>query len=231
MAGPTKIEIVEKVITKMLEKGITPIFDGPGLILVDEAGNKVVDFSQGLGPISADLTMMTKLEQANRTVSSLVRVRISDNQMLALCSFCSHIGDQNFARSGVLRQLNNENYQLVPGALLRWRKGAPEPGTEPEVRLDFQHRREFEAELFTTPDIVKIEFDIEGQNQATWKQLTAMLKKRKQEAMDEILAGQARGEYLDFGDLSRLINNGDPVVGRPVDPDEKPPGPDMPTAY
>ena len=49
--------------------------------------------------------------------------------------------------------------------------------------------------------------------------------------MDEILAGQARGEYLDFGDLSRLINNGDPVVGRPVDPDEKPPGPDMPTAY
>ena len=62
MAGPTKIEIVEKVITKMLEKGITPIFDGPGLILVDGAGNKVVDFSQGLGPISADLTMMTKLE-------------------------------------------------------------------------------------------------------------------------------------------------------------------------
>lgn len=212
MAGPSKIEILEKVITKLVQKGITPIFDGPSIILVDEAGNKMVDFTNGLGPVGADLTMMTKLEMAYQTVRSLVRARLSDNQTLAIVSFCSHIGNQNFAKSGVLRLLNDENYSFVPGALLRWRTGSTEPGEPAEVRLDFQHRREFEAELFTTPDIVKIEFNIEGKNDATWKQLTAMLRKRKQEAMGTILEGQTKGDYLEFGDLSKLLNPTNDIV-------------------
>ena len=206
MAGTSKIEILEKVITKIVEKGITPVFDGPGIILIDEAGNKMVDFTNGLGPIGADLTMMTKLEMAYENVKSLVRTRISDNQTLALVSFCSHIGVQNFSKSGVLRFVNDENYSFVPGALLRWRLGSADQGEPAEVRLDFQHRREFESELFTTPDIVKIEFNIEGKNNATWKQLTAMLRKRKQEAMGTILEGQIVGDYLEFGDLSKLLN-------------------------
>lgn len=213
MAGPSKIEILEKVITKLVQKGITPIFDGPSIILVDEAGNKMVDFTNGLGPVGADLTMMTKLEEASTTVKRLVRVPISDNQMLALTSFCSHIGSTNFSRSGVLRSLNYENYSLVPTALLQWRIGSANPNEPAEVRLDFQHRREFEAELFTTPDIVKIEFNIEGENKKTWKQLTAMLKKRKQEAMGTILEGQMVGNYLEFGDLSKLLNPTNDIVG------------------
>jgi hypothetical protein len=208
MAGTSKIEILEKVITKLVQKGITPVFDGPSIILVDEAGNKMVDFTNGLGPVGSDLTMMTKLEIGYQTVRSLVRTRISDNQTLALVSFCSHIGNENFANSGVLRLINDENYSFVPGALLRWRMGNADQGEPAEVRLDFQHRREFESELFTTPDIVKIEFNIEGKNEATWKQLTAMLRKRKQEAMGTILEGQVVGDYLEFGDLSELLNSG-----------------------
>jgi hypothetical protein len=208
MAGTSKIEILEKVITKLVQKGITPVFDGPSIILVDEAGNKMVDFTNGLGPVGSDLTMMTKLEIGYQTVRSLVRTRISDNQTLALVSFCSHIGNENFANSGVLRLINDENYSFVPEALLRWRMGNADQGEPAEVRLDFQHRREFEAELFTTPDIVKIEFNIEGKNEATWKQLTAMLRKRKQEAMGTILEGQVVGDYLEFGDLSELLNSG-----------------------
>ena len=90
--------------------------------------------------------------------------------------------------------------------------GQTNPDEPAEVRLDFQHRREFEAELFTTPDIVKIEFSIEGENKKTWKQLTAMLKKRKQEAMGTILEGQMVGNYLEFGDLSKLLNRTNDIV-------------------
>jgi len=220
MSGPGKLEILEKIITKFVEKGITPVFDGPSIILIDKSGNKLVDFTNGLGPIGSDLTMMTKLEEASSVVKALVRVPLSDNQMLAITSFCSHIGGENFGRSGVLRQLNNKNYVLVPEALLRWRVGSVNPNEPAEVRLDFQHRREFESELFTTPDIVKIDFNIEGENKATWKQLTARLKKRKQEAMGVLLEGQVKGNYLEFGDLSKLINNGpSDLTGKSQDTD------------
>ncbi len=237
MAKPSEMEVLKAVVEGLVKEGITPIFDGPSIILMDKKGNKVINFANGLGPIGLNLTMMTKLQSGSRTVKKYVKVPICENQLLALSSFCSHIGPTNFIKSGVLRELNNKRYNVIPKMLQRWRTGQVGESKTPKVRRDFIHRRQFEAELFTTPDIVKIEFNIDDMDsKVTWKQLTAKLRRLTREALQELRTRQANGELLEFGDISNLIRLNDKinnpldeiVIGGPVDPGYKPPAVPMP---
>tara|TARA_B100000900_G_C20601412_1_gene725831 strand:- start:6462 stop:7187 length:726 start_codon:yes stop_codon:yes gene_type:complete len=237
MAKPDEFTVLKEIVKGLLKNGITPIFDGPSIILMDKKGNKVIDFSNGLGPVGLNLTMMSKLQSASKFVKQHVQVPICENQLLALASFCSHIGHNNFAKSGVLRELNNKNYNIIPQMLQRWRTGQVGTSQRPKVRQDFIHRRQFEAELFTTPDLVKIEFDPDDMDtKVTWKQLTAKLRRLTREALQELTARQAKGELLEFGDLSNLIKLAtqlenpldEIVIGGPVDPGFRPPEVPMP---
>lgn len=79
-------------------------------------------------------------------VNSQVNVPITQNQFDALVSFAFNVGEKNFKRSSVLRNLNNRQFAKAADSLLAWNrsKGRVLPGL---VR-----RRKAERALFLTPD-------------------------------------------------------------------------------
>lgn len=191
-SGVTNKDLFTKVVSGLKQKGITPIVDGPSIILVDDKGNKVVDFSNGIGPVGINLTAMSQAKEAEQTVQALVKVVISDFQFVSLVSFIGHIGSGNFAGSSVLRQLNAGNYPRVPNMIMRWRTGALSPKATAVVKQDYVDRRLFEAELFTTPDWVNFDYKPSEGSSLTWAQLTTELKEAKKLALEEI-----RGKGID----------------------------------
>ena len=64
--------------------------------------------------LEADLT------EAERAVSALVKVPLTDNQFSALVSFVFNAGEGAFAKSTMLRKLNEGGYGLVPAYLRSW---------------------------------------------------------------------------------------------------------------
>ena len=191
-SGTTNKDLFTKVVAGLKQKGITPIVDGPSIILVDDKGNKVVDFSNGIGPVGINLTAMSQAKESENTIKSLVKVVISDFQFVSLISFIGHIGSRNFAGSSVLRQLNAGNYERVPNMIMKWRTGALSPNATAVVKQDYVDRRLFEAELFTTPDWVNFDYKPSEGSSLTWSQLTTELKEAKKLALEEI-----RGKGID----------------------------------
>lgn len=61
-------------------------------------------------------------ETANKAVSDLVRVPLTDGQRFALVSFVFNLGRSRLATSTLLRLLNAGDYSSVPAQLLRWNK-------------------------------------------------------------------------------------------------------------
>ena len=169
----------------LAEKNIDLTVDGPSLIFTDKkTGTKVVDISNGIGPIGTQLGLQSTLEQTKVDVSELVIVDLSDNQLLALVSFASHIGIRNFANSELLVKLNEGNYIAVPRLMKRWRTGKVGANSRPQVREDYIQRREYEIELFTTPDWLNLspkELGCETtEKNASFKQLRNALKFAKE---------------------------------------------------
>ena len=60
------------------------------------------------------------LAQAERAIDRLVHVPLTDNQFSALVSFVFNEGEAAFARSTLLRKLNEGGYGLVPACLKSW---------------------------------------------------------------------------------------------------------------
>ena len=187
-SGVTNKDLFIDVVGGLKQKGITPIVDGPSIILVDDKGNKVVDFSNGIGPVGINLTAMSQAKESENTIHALVKVVISDFQFVSLVSFISHIGSRNFAGSSVLRQLNAGNYERVPNMIMKWRTGALSSNASAVVKQDYVDRRLFEAELFTTPDWVNFDYKPTQGSSLTWSQLTTELKEAKKLALEEIRA-------------------------------------------
>lgn len=205
--GVTNRDLFVKVVAGLKEKGITPIIDGPSIILVDDKGNKIIDFNNGIGPIGINLTAMSQSKESENSIHALVKVPISDFQFVALVSFINHIGPVNFAGSSVLRQLNQENYHRVPSMIMKWRSGAISPNASAIVKQDYVDRRLFEAELFTTPDWVNFDYNPGEGASLTWPQLTTELKEAKKKALEELTnkgIDPSTGEqYLDEKPVSK----------------------------
>jgi hypothetical protein len=125
---------------------------GVSYIYIDQNGNKLVDFSRGIGPIGATLGLVVDLNETWRSVRGFISVEVSENQTLALSSFALGIGTEAFKRSNVLQVLNQGKYSEVPRFMRGWVLLPPEPGAEPVRNAGLVERRRFEASLFQTPD-------------------------------------------------------------------------------
>lgn len=87
------------------------------------------------------------MSEAAAAVDRLVEVELNENQRNALISLVFNIGESAFARSQLVRRVN-ENYRTVTAAeFLRWRHFRNESGSM-EVSRGLQLRREQEAFLF-----------------------------------------------------------------------------------
>jgi len=81
--------------------------------------------------------LKSDLKWCSEAVESSIKVPLTQNQFDALYSLCFNIGGTNFAKSTVVRKLNEKDYQGAADAILMWNK--------PEV---LQKRRERERALF-----------------------------------------------------------------------------------
>lgn len=70
------------------------------------------------------------LDSKIAAVESVVKVPMSDNQWIALCSFCFNVGVGAFTGSELLWKLNSGNYAGAADEFLRWKyqKGKELPG-------------------------------------------------------------------------------------------------------
>lgn len=72
--------------------------------------------------VEAETLLCTDILEAERAVTNLVRVPLTDNQFAALVSFVFNVGPGAFAKSTLLRKLNAGDYDAVPSELARWNK-------------------------------------------------------------------------------------------------------------
>jgi len=68
----------------------------------------------------AEQLLEADLTEAEQAVAALIKVPLTDNQFSALVSFVFNEGADAFARSTLLRKLNEGGYSLVPACLKSW---------------------------------------------------------------------------------------------------------------
>jgi uncharacterized protein (DUF2345 family) len=144
-------------INKLADSGISVIADGPGAIYEDLAGNKLVDFSTGIGPIGATLGAVSDLNKTYDQISGAIQTPLSSNQKLAVTNFAQSIGTEQFLNSNVLSAINEgkttqEKYGAVPRLMQGWTVAASSPGQAPQQQASLGGQRKYEASLWQCPD-------------------------------------------------------------------------------
>lgn len=86
--------------------------------------------------------LLADLNKYEEAVKRSVKVELTDNQFSALVSFCYNVGPANFAKSSVLKAVNDRRFDLVPSRLALWNKGGG------KVLKGLVARRSAEADLF-----------------------------------------------------------------------------------
>lgn len=94
----------------------------------------------------AEAWLQEDIAVAEEAVDRLVDYHLSNNQFSALCSFVFNIGETQFAKSAVLRDINNGDFDDVPAHMALWKFGGG------QVLKGLIKRRRMEGELWEMPD-------------------------------------------------------------------------------
>ena len=122
------------VARKINEKGLNLIKEFEGLKLTayrdvkgiltigyGHTGEDVVE-GQKISAAQAEMLLKNDVDDAERGVTKLVRVLLTDNQYSALVSFTYNIGINALAKSTLLKYLNQGGFTEAADQLLRWNK-------------------------------------------------------------------------------------------------------------
>lgn len=90
----------------------------------------------------ADAFLRADLAKVAASIDPLITVPVTDNQFGALVSFAFNVGTSAFAKSTLLKKLNQGKYEAVPGELARWNKN------DGKVMAGLVNRRAAEAGLW-----------------------------------------------------------------------------------
>ena len=149
-------------VNRLKEFGIEVTNDNGSLIYTDSLGNKLVDFSNGIGPIGASLATQSELTKTFNNIKNAINVPISDNQAQALAYFAKDIGEENFRNSNVVTALNEGKYNEIPRLMMQWSLGpelgstTPTPEDQLVYRQDISDMRYFQGQIFQSPDNLDI---------------------------------------------------------------------------
>lgn len=94
--------------------------DTGGVFTLGFGHTKGVKPGDTCNPLQAEYWLEQDLMEAEAAVSKLVTVPLTDNQFSALVVFVFNIGQGQFAKSTLLRKLNEGGYALVPACLKSW---------------------------------------------------------------------------------------------------------------
>lgn len=96
----------------------------------------------------AEKLLLKDLERFEAAIERLVTVPLNDNQFAALVSWAFNVGEGAVAKSTLIRKLNAEDYDAVPGELARWNKAGG------KVLAGLSNRRAAEAGLWANGEFV-----------------------------------------------------------------------------
>jgi len=91
--------------------------DTSGIWTIGYGHTRGVKPGDSIGIERAEQLLEADLAEADGAVARLVRVPLTDNQFSALVSFVFNAGEGAFAKSTLLRKLNEGGYGLVPACL------------------------------------------------------------------------------------------------------------------
>src|SRR4051812_49352160 len=94
--------------------------DTSGIWTIGYGHTKGVKPGDSIGAARAEQLLKADLMEAEQAVETLVTVPLTDNQFSALVSFVFNLGEAAFARSTLLKKLNQGGYGLVPVCLKSW---------------------------------------------------------------------------------------------------------------
>ena len=175
-------------VNKLKELGIDVINDNGSLIYRDSLGNTLVDFTNGVGPVTSALAVQSEIAKTYNSIKNNINVPINKNQVQALASFAKDIGEENFLNSNVLQALNEGKYNEVPRLMAQWSLGPPVGATTPTpknsliYRQDLNDKRYFQGQVFQSPDNLDIgppAGTLDGE--LTAKQMADIIKARREE--------------------------------------------------
>lgn len=85
-------------------------------------GTEPEEFRKGLTVAQGESLLRKDMAKAERAVTALVSVDITDNQYAALCDFVYNVGSGNFSRSTLRTVINDGEFDRVAYQLGRWIK-------------------------------------------------------------------------------------------------------------
>ena len=159
------------------ENGITMPVDGE-MIFQDKYGNKIVDFSGGIGPVGATLGLVADLNETYSQIADDITVPLHENGRLALTSFANSIGTESFAGSRLAEYVNNPaQHRNVGREMQKWILDKPGGVIDPVL----VGRRQYESQLWQSPDEMDTNFQELPDGGVPWNLLADMLKSRREE--------------------------------------------------
>ena len=167
----------QDLVNKLKAHGIEMPVDGES-IFVDKFGNKLVDFSGGIGPVGATLGLVGDMNKIYSDISSDIEVPVHENGKLALTSFAQSIGTEAFANSRLKDYVNDPSkHNLVGREMQKWILDKPGGKVDPVL----QGRRLYESQLYQSPDEMDIDFGDLPDGGVSWGDLAEMIKTQREE--------------------------------------------------
>ncbi len=116
-----------------------------GVLTIGYGHTKGVTPSMQINNESAERLLEIDIAIVANSIRKLLKVDLNDNQVQALVSFVFNIGSGNFAKSTLLKKINNKDFKGASSEFSKWvyAKGKQLPGL---VR-----RRKAEKDLFNEP--------------------------------------------------------------------------------
>lgn len=172
--------------------GISVIQDGPSIIFEDKSGNRIVDVSNGIGPVGETLGAVSELSTSYENVKGSITAPLSENQALAVGSFARSVGEETFRNSNVLTAINAEDYAQVPRLMQQY--SYTPLGDDPSSLFGdntAQGMRDYEGSLFQSPDSVALDIDLAKiqPGEITYSQMSSLLDQERNKYTDNLQNG------------------------------------------
>lgn len=85
-----------------------------------QLGGEPIRWSEGLTDTEVNAILSADVSQVERAIALWVRVPLSQFEFDALVSFVFNIGSEAFAKSTLLRRLNEDKFATVPNEMRKW---------------------------------------------------------------------------------------------------------------
>lgn len=105
-------------------------------------GTEPKEFRKGISKRQGEKLLVGDMSSSQYAVMTNVKVKLTDGQFAALADFVFNVGSGNFRKSTLLKVVNSEEMDRVPGQLRRWVMAGG------KTLAVLEKRREREADLF-----------------------------------------------------------------------------------